>query len=203
MKKYNDIEQRTPEWFQKRKGVITGTVLKGIMGTPYMRQEMFYELLAQRLTVGIEDEDYENAMERGTRLEPDAIAQFEFETGKQVERIGFVEGDDPSMANSPDGYIGETEAIEAKCLGGRNHVRMWLENEIPKDYYWQVIQYFVVNKKLEKVYFVGYNPDIPSHPLHIIEVEREKVKDDISNAIKTQEEFIEKINFTLGEIVKL
>ena len=202
MKKHN-VEQRTPEWHQLRKGKITGTGLKSIMGTVYAQDEYFYEILAQRLTVGVDDEDYENAMDRGNRLEPDAIAQFEFETGKQVERVGFVEGDDSFMANSPDGYIGETEAIEAKCLGGKNHVRMWLENEIPREYYWQVIQYFVVNDKLEKLYFVGYNPDIPIHRLHIIEVTRYEIEDDITRAIKSQEEFIARVNSKLKEIVKL
>ena len=200
MQKHN-IDQRTPEWHQLRKGKITGTGLKSIMGTPYARNEYFYEILAERLTVGIDNEDYENAMERGTRLEPDAIAQFEFETGKIVDRVGFVE--DEGMANSPDGYIGETEAIEAKCPQGKAHVRIWLENKIPKEYWWQVIQYFVVNDKLEKVYFFSYNPEIPIHPIHIIEVIREEVEGSILEATKAQEEFIQKVNNKLNELIKI
>ena len=203
MKKHN-IQQRTPEWHQLRKGKITGTGLKSIMGTSYARDEYFYESLAQRLTVGLQDVDYENAMDRGTRLEPDAIAMFELETGKSVEKVGFCEDDDdPTMANSPDALIGNTEAVEVKCLGGKNHVRMWLENEIPKDYFWQVVQYFVINPKLKKLYFVGYNPDIPVHSLHIIEVSREDVADSIVSAKKTQEEFIQKVNSKLKEIIEL
>ena len=202
--KTHNIQQRTPEWHQLRKGKITGTGLKSIMGTPYARDEYFYEILAQRLTVGLEDEDYENAMDRGTRLEPDAIAMFEFETGKSVEVVGFCEDDDdPTMANSPDGLIGDTEAVEVKCLGGKNHVRMWLENEIPKDYFWQVVQYFVINPKLKKLYFVGYNPDIPVHPFHLIEVIREDIADSIIKAKETQEEFIQKVNSKLKEIIEL
>jgi len=125
MKKHN-ISQKTDKWFHIRKGKITGTQLKNIMGTPKARQEMIYEVLAERLTVGVESEgDYENAMERGSRLEPDAISAFELETNKSVERVGFVEDDDnPLIANSPDGLIGETEAVEAKCLGGKNHIKM-------------------------------------------------------------------------------
>ncbi len=89
MKKHQ-IEQRSNEWKQLRKGKITGTQLKSIMGTPRARKEAMYEILAERLTVGVEDE-YENAMDRGIRLEGDAIAMFELHTGKQVDKIGFVE----------------------------------------------------------------------------------------------------------------
>jgi len=198
-----DIVQGTDVWLHKRKGVITGTVLKSIMGTPRAKQEAIYETIAQRLTVGV-DNGEENPMDRGTRLEPDAISAFEFETGKVVERIGFAESEEnPLIANSPDGLIGETEAIETKCPGGKNHVKMWLTNEVPDEYEWQVVQYFVVNEKLEKLYFVGYNPDIPVHPLHIIEVKREDIKLDIVNARKSQEAFLQEVESILSTIIKL
>ena len=198
MKKYNEIEQGTEDWHQIRKGKITGTTLKGIMGTPKARKTALYEILAERLTVGV-DMEYENAMERGLRLESDAVAMFELEKDKKVELTGFCEDDtNPMIANSPDGLIGETEAIEVKCLGGTNHIKMWLENVIPEEYFWQVVQYFIVNEKLEKLYFVGYNPDIPIHSLHIIEVERDNILEDIKKAKVAQEMFLGEVE----EIIK-
>lgn len=203
MKKYKDISQGTAEWLHKKKGVITGTVLKSIMGTPKARQDAIYEAIAERLTVGVEEE-YENPMERGVRLEPDAIAVFELETNKSVERIGFAEDDDNQfIGNSPDGFIGDDEAIEVKCMGGKNHVKMWLTNEIPVEYYWQAIQYFIVNERLQRLYFVGYNPDIPIHKLHTIEMKREDVEKQISIARKNQEAFIAEVNAILETIIKL
>ena len=204
MKKH-DIAQKTDKWFHIRKGKITGTQLKNIMGTPRARQEAIYEVLAERLTVGVESEDdYENAMERGSRLEPDAISAFELETGKSVERVGFVEDDDnPLIANSPDGLIGETEAVEVKCLGGKNHIKMWLTNKVLDEYLWQVIQYFVVNKKLQTLYFVGYNPNIPTHPLHIIEVKRKDIEVEIKEAREEQEKFLKEVDILLAKIIKL
>lgn len=205
MKKYNEIEQGTDEWHQIRKGKITGTTLKAIMGTPKARQDAVYEIIAERLTLGIESEtSMENAMDRGLRLESDAITMFEFETSKQVERTGFCEDDtNPQIANSPDGLIGETEAIEVKCLGGKNHVKMWLTNSIPDEYYWQAIQYFIVNEKLEKLYFVGYNPDIPIHSLHIIEIKKEEIEEDITKARVSQEQFLKEVEEQLSKIIKL
>jgi putative phage-type endonuclease len=202
MKRHN-LEQQTEEWHHIRKGKITGTTLKSIMGTPKARQDAIYEIIAERLTEGV-DMDHENPMDRGNRLEPDAIASFELETGKSVERIGFCEDDtNPMIANSPDGLIGENEAVEVKCMGGKNHVKMWLTNETPDEYDWQIIQYFIVNEKLEKLYFVGYNPDITVHPMHIIEVTREEVTEKIEKGKKAQETFLEEVESILKTIIKL
>lgn len=204
MKRYNNVEQKSDEWHHLRKGKITGTTLKAIMGTPKARQDALYEIIAERLTVGVDGENYENAMERGNRLESDAIAMFEFESGKQVERTGFCEDEtNPFIANSPDGLIGEDEAVEAKCMGGKNHVKMWLTNKVPDEYEWQVVQYFVVNEKLRKLYFIGYNPDIPSHPLHVIEVYRDQIEQDIDIARKSQEKFISEVDEILKKIIEL
>lgn len=202
----NDVIQGSPEWLHKRKTAITGTMLKGLMGTSKARQEAFYEAIAERLTVGVEDE-YENAMDRGTRLEPDGIAAFEFATGKSVERVGFCESDEnPAIAQSPDGYVkdtGDTEAYENKCLGGKNHVKLWLTNEIPDDYHWQCVQYFVVNDKLLKLHFGGYNPDIPVHPLHIITINRADIEADITRAKEAEKVFLQELEATLSTIISL
>lgn len=203
MKRHDQIIQGTPEWHQKRKGVVSGTVLKLIMGTPRARQEAIYENIAERLTVGV-DIDHENAMDRGLRLEPDAIATFELQTGLSVERTGMCEDDtNPMIGNSPDGLIDEEEAVEIKCLIGKNHVKMWLTNQIPEEYEWQVVQYFVVNKKLKKLYFVGYNPDIPVHELHIIEINRVDVEEKIKEARAEQEKFLLEVDAILEKIISL
>lgn len=203
MKNHDNIKQGSPEWHQIRKGKVTGTALKKIMGTARAREEAFYEIIAERLTVGLGDES-ENAMDRGTRLEPEAVATFEFETGKKVEITGFCEDDDdPMICNSPDGLIPkENAAVEVKCLGGKNHVKMWLTNQVPDDYEWQVVQYFVLNKKLETLYFIGYNPDIPAHPLHVIEIKRAEIQEKIDLAKTAQKEFLAEVNAKLETIIK-
>lgn len=207
MKKFDNIIQGTAEWFQKKKGVISGTRLKGIMGTPKARQDSIYEMVAERLTLGVEDDmSYENPMDRGIRLEPDAIKIFEFETNLKVDRTGFVENDEQKLIGySPDGLIAdsETEDIEVKCPGGKNHVKMWLTNKIPEEYYWQVVQAFVVNPKLEKRYFVSYNPDIPVHPLHILEANRVDLLEEIERALESEVKALAEVDQILSTIIKL
>lgn len=203
MKNHNNVQQRSDEWHHLRKGKITGTTLKAIMGTPKARKDAFYEILAERLTEGV-DTEHENPMDRGVRLESDAIKEFEAETGKFVDITGFSENDEnPFIANSPDGLIGTDEAIEVKCLQGKGHVKMWLENKVPDEYDWQVVQYFVVNQELKKLYFVGYHPEITSHPLHIIEVTRESIEDDIKFAKESQEKFIKEVEEKLDTLIEL
>lgn len=202
MKTFDKIIQQTDEWFQKRKGKVTGTVLKDIMGTPYKRQEAIYEMIGDILAEGVEDPS-ENAMARGNRLEGEARVMFEFEMSKKVSETGIAESENNrQIANSPDGLIGENEALEIKCMGRKNHVKMWLTNSIPDDYEWQVVQYFIVNSKLEKLFFVGYHPEIKIHPMHIIIVKREEVLAKILSAEKAQQAFLMEVKSILSTIIK-
>lgn len=202
-----DIQQGSSEWEQIRKTHITGTILKGILGTPKARQEMLYQVIADRLTVGVGSDNEENPMDRGSRLEPEAVAAFEFETGKQVEKVGFCKSDEQeNIGVSPDGYIVSdkcNEAIEIKCPLGKNYVKGWLTDVVPEEYQWQVVQYFVVDPELQKLHFVLYNPDIPSHPLHIIEVERTSIEDEIARAIVEQKKFLLEVNEKLKGLITI
>ena len=42
-----NVEQGSEEWINMRKGVITGTRLSSIMGTPAARKTLIYELIAE------------------------------------------------------------------------------------------------------------------------------------------------------------
>lgn len=206
MKLYSNIDQGSDAWFHIRKGKITGTTAKAIMGTPKARQEAMYEIIAERLTVGVEaDTEYENPMDRGIRLEPEAVAAFEFETGKKTEMVGFCESDDNEfIGNSPDRLIvGIPEALEVKCPMGKNYVKAWLTNKVPDEYEAQKLQYFVINDELETLHFALYNPNIPVHPLHIIVVERKDILKEIEEAKKAQEVFIDEVNTILEKIIEL
>ena len=78
MKLWN-IQQRTPEWDMARAGKYTGKKVKGIMGRT--REEWENHLVAERLSMtGIEETD----LQRGNRLEPEAIAHFEKHFKKKV-----------------------------------------------------------------------------------------------------------------------
>ena len=205
MKIYKDIQQGSLDWFQLKLGKITGTVLSDLMGTPRARQEAMYEIIAERLTPKVQME-YENPMARGVRLEGDAIIAFEIKTGKIVSTAGFCESDKlPWIGYSPDGLIYDkkgnvTEDVEVKCPMGKNYMKIVMTDEVPKEYHWQIVQGFVTNPKLKKRWFVAYNPDVISYPIHIIECKRKDYKEDIMEAEVAEKNFIEEIEENLKTI---
>lgn len=169
------------EWLKFRTGKITGTKLKGLVvkrGTG--RKIGFYELLAERLA--IEEDGDETPMDRGTRLESEAVALFAETEGKVVtnELVIWVSDLDPSIAYSPDGVISDTEVVEVKCLSSARHLQAYFEKEIPDEYEEQYVQAFIVNEKLEMLHFAFYDPRVTSKPLHWITVHRENIQDKIT-----------------------
>lgn len=204
--KIHQLPQRSEEWFEVRRGKITGTVLKRILGTAKTKETAYWELLADRLSVNTGSD--ESDRDRGERLESEAIQAFEAETGKIVDRVGFIQSDENEFIGcSPDGLIENKgvydEGVEVKCLSSREHIRAWLDNKVPDDYYPQVIQQFIVNTDLKKVYFVLYDPRVRIRPIHIIEVEREEVKDDIEKYKQEQISFIETINNKINDLITI
>ncbi len=204
----HQIEQKTQEWLELRKGKLTGTALKKIVGSKLTYENCFYEILAERLSVA-DPSDEESALDRGVRLESVALGEFEKETGKIVDVIGFCSHDDfEHIGMSPDGLIKNskgkyTEGVEIKCLSSAVYVRAWLEDKIPKDYYPQAVQYFIVNRDLKTLYFTMFDPRIAIHPLHIIIVNRDDIEDDIDNFYGLEIKFLEEVENKLAEIIKV
>jgi len=206
--RYDHITQGSDQWQELRRIYITGTTLGQIMGTPAARKKAFYEILAELLTVPEENvPEYENAMQRGTRLEPQARAAYEFHTGKKVSQTGFVTHDSlPLVAQSPDGDVIHEDksmtGVEIKCMGGENHMKCVIENEVPKEYKPQIIQYFVADDKRTGVDFVAYNPEIPRFSIHIIHIKRADMMAEIQEAIQAQAEFVDEVLNKLEELIK-
>lgn len=152
----------------------------------------FYELVAQRLSVKEDEFDgyipNETPMDRGTRLQKKAIEKFTETTGKKVDDklTLWTREDNESIAISPDGSVGETEAVETKCLASARHIQAYLTNQIPEEYEFQKLQYFIVNEKLETLYFCFYDPRIPCKDFFYIKVERKDCEADIQTYLDYQ-----------------
>lgn len=201
------VEQKSPEWLEVRKGKVTGTGLKKILGTKSAQDQYFYEILAERLATSDGTEN-ENAMDRGSRIEADAREAFEKRTGKIVEEAGFLQADfDRNAGCSPDGIIRKgkkyTEGVEIKCLSSANHVRAWLTNEVPEEHMPQVIQAFIVNKDMQTMHVVFFDPRIKVHRLHVIKVERVDIKGQIGQAQIDEQKFLARVDEAMAKIIKL
>lgn len=109
------MEQRSPEWFQARKGRVTGSKVGAILGiSPWQSAEDVLRAMV-REHHGAEREFTGNAATQwGTANEPGAAIDYELETGRQV-KAAFFETRGDIFGASPDGYIGDDGLIEIKC----------------------------------------------------------------------------------------
>lgn len=200
------LEQNTDEWLEWRKTKITGSRVSGLIvkrGTE--KKTAFWELLAERLSTDTSAVD--DPMARGHELERIALKEFTEYTGKEVNPDCGVWVSDVSdyIALSPDGEISETEAVEVKCpANSAYHVKTFITdkvpNEYPHNYMDQVIQYFVVNEKLEQLHFVSYDPRIACKPLHVITVYRDDIKDEIEFQLDYQLKELKEIDALVAKL---
>lgn len=184
--KFEDEES----WLSFRVGKITGTSHIVAKKGGYLKD--YWQILADKLSLPSDGED---DRERGRRLEPEAIQIFRDKTKKKVDTslVMWVSEENEDMAISPDGFIGNTEAVESKTLDCANHLQVFFEQEIPSQFYYQKIQYFVINPHLKTLHFVFYNPLVLAIPFFVIEVQREDVEDEVRIYKEQQIEILEDI----------
>lgn len=192
MYEIHEAEQGTQEWLDLRKGRITGTRLKQVMGKD--SSKLIYEMIAEKYK---KEESYQSdAMSIGVLHEPWAIDQYEVETGQKVTEVGFITKGE-NIGLSPDGMVGKKKAIEVKSPSLAKHIEYIVNDKLPAEYKWQVVHYFVVIDDLKELDFISYNPDFPLKELHVVNVTREALTDEIKNAQEKLEKFIEKYNQTI------
>lgn len=191
------------EWLEGRKGRI-GSSRLGSMFSKRDKKPLksFYEVIAERVALPATDE---NVMDRGHRLEDEAVRRFNEETGKSFSRnlIIWTRDDNEYISASPDATPEEveipTEAAEIKCLNSASHIEAWLTKEVPKDYREQGIQYFIVNEKLETLYFCFYDPRMPKDFFYIT-IKREDVAEEIAEFLALQQMALAQIEDIISQL---
>lgn len=156
---HNYIEQNSIEWHEIKWRKIGGTLSKGLF---IDSETLFLEILSQHIEEFDMIESFENEhMQRGKELEPFAFEYISKYTGIDFLKTGWLECEENSLLGiSPDG-ISECEkfATEIKCLSRKEHTKLLIESELSKDKLCQIIHYFTVNPKLEKLYFIAFRPE--------------------------------------------
>ena len=114
------IKQRTEEWYEARKGLITGSTVGAILGlSPFMKPGDVMRRMVREYH-GAESEFSGNvATEYGTFNEDGARLEYELETGNKVEEVGFYVHENGWLGASPDGFVGDHKLIEIKCPYGQ------------------------------------------------------------------------------------
>jgi len=189
------------EWMEARRGKITGSRLKDIVVKRGTGKKIgFYELIAERLGIPA---DGENPMDRGTRLEAEAMAEFEKQTGKKLDTslVIWTRDDNESVALSTDAsVIGRPEAVEGKCLASARHIEAFLTQTIPSEYDFQKLQYFIVNDTLEKLHFAFYDPRLLAKPFFIITINRADVQAEITEYLAYQRDVLTEVDDIVNKL---
>lgn len=196
------------EWLAARLGKITGSRAYDVSpkerGSGYRKG--FYELIAERLAL---PSDGENAMNRGHRLEPEAIDRFEQDKEKQVNRdlMIWTREDNDAIAVSPDGAIEENgkfvEGVEVKCLAAASHIEVYLTKVVDKEYVYQVKQHFAVNPDLRKMSLVFYNPLLKVADYFLIEYTREEVQADVDVMLEQEKMTLDEVDRIVASLTAL
>lgn len=184
-------------WLAGRETRITGSKAHSVVGAKGEKKKTFWDLLAERVVTGDENEvEGENVMDRGHRLEPEALALYEEQIGRKINnelRI-FHRDDNERIAVSPDGTVDDTEWCEVKCLNDGHHLEAYHTNDFPKtstlyyEYRAQALQNFIVNEKLLVHHVIFYNPRMPAHlRLHSFTIKREDVQADVQAKLLVQQ----------------
>lgn len=161
---YKNVKQKSIEWHELRWGRIGGTLSSGLFTDS---ETLLIDIISQRNEqVVIEDDGFiSKDMERGNELEPLARNFLEKYHGVKFLETGWLQCEENELLGiSPDGISEcETMACEIKCFGRKQHMTTLLEQEIPKKHVHQIIHYFTVNPKLEKLFFIAFRPEAMKH----------------------------------------
>jgi len=174
------------------------------------KKDGYYKLVAERIARPITPNDYEDRLDgkkftmmaRGHILEDEAIKEFEKRTGKKVndESVIWQRDDNPDSIVSPDAAIGDTEAVEVKAFDSHRIIRAYDEEKYPEECHEQVVKYFMVNEKLETLYFVMYTDVMPSLPYLQFDIKRKDVESDIVELRAFENNILIQVNELAGKL---
>ena len=170
----HDVKQGGSDWLRLRAGIPTASEFLKII-TPTGKassQANRYccDLIAERI-LGRPLESYVSlAMERGSELESEAIAAYEFERSLDTYVVGFVTDDEQRWGASPDRLVGDDGLLEVKCPDAGVHVGYLLMRPADRKYYPQIQgQLWITGRKWVDI--MSYHPEMPRA---IVRVERDE-----------------------------
>ena len=211
-----EVEQGSTEWMSFREGKRTGTSIGKLFAKSRKTGELYdtqkpllalYAKVAERLAEGTGDDDgLDSSRERGKEMEAEAIACAEDKLKLKLIRGNVWQDDkDENHIESPDAYTKDLRtAVEIKCLSSARHIQAIIENQPPKEYFAEYLNYFLVNDKLEKLYVFLYDPRFIIEGLtwHAFELKRQDIAYEIERMRDVDEAAEATISMLVEQLIK-
>ena len=174
-----DLIQGSDEWHDQRRGMVTASVVKGLVTPSTIKpadnpeaRSIAALLVAERIT-GWTDPTYVGAdMERGWDDEPRAAEKYS-EHYAPVTTVGFMVQDDWgfSIGYSPDGLVGDDGLIEVKSRRPKKHLQTILADDVPPDVMPQIQAGLLVSGR-EWCDYISYCGGMPMWPKRVLPDQR-------------------------------
>lgn len=211
------VEQNSEAWYDYRRGKIGGSKSQGVKPLSRGKYKGlvqgsvgFWKLLAERVSIA---KDGESEMERGHRLESLGLQKTNdkfklnlvWKTEEDTTLPGlWVSDTSDDMYISPDAAEAGNNpryAAEVKAFDTHKHLQVMYEdmqarksdgynpiNSLPTDNVDQAVDYFVINKKCQRVYWTMINDMVALENLehYVIIIERDHVADRVKELEEVQ-----------------
>ncbi len=187
-----NCEQNSPEWFAARMGIPTASQFATVMAKGEGKTRRTYMMkLAGELITGEPMDSFSNEhTERGHKFEPEARDLYAFQTGAQLERVGFIKNG--KAGASPDSLVGTDGGAEIKTKLPHMLAELILKDEFPPEHKAQIQGTLWISKRQWWDIAVYW----PGMPLFVKRVERDEI---YIQKIATE---VDKFNAELADVVE-
>lgn len=175
---YPDVEQRSEEWHDLRRGMVTASTVAQLL-TPTLKvadndtsRAVTAALVAERITGRTEPGFMSSDMIRGVLHEPIARGYYA-EHYAPVREVGFLVNDDHGyeIGCSPDGLVGTDGMLEIKSPRARGHLQTILADAVPSCYMAQVQTALLVSGRAW-LDFVSFHSGLPLYVKRVMPDEK-------------------------------
>ena len=182
-----ECEQNSPEWFEARKGLVTASEFKTIIGIKkdakdkktrqtYMRKLAGELITGEPMPAGFQSA----AMERGKIMEDEARDYYSLVKSVEPRRVGVVRDGIFMCGASPDSLIDEDGGLEIKTAEPHIQLERLESGELPPEHLFQVHGNIWVAKR-KWWDFMSYWPKMP--PLIVRVMRDEAICKQIEDAV--------------------
>lgn len=139
LRTYPDMEQRSPEWYAARCGIVTASAVGQLITSKTLQpadndysRGLTALLVAERITGQVDETPISSDMWRGIEHEPYAVEKYA-ECYAPVTPMGFMRREEKgwTLGYSPDALVGAHGLVEVKCPRAKTHLRTILADEVP------------------------------------------------------------------------